>query len=73
MSRNTTLFDKVYELLKNWIFLGINIFHIDPRFINMSINNNYIHRRGNAVVLGVDMWNWKERKTSLWELLVEWY
>lgn len=39
----------------------------------MSINNNSIHRRGNTVVLGVDMWNWKERKTSLWELLVEWY
>lgn len=42
MSRNTTLYIKVYELLKNWIYLGINIFHIDPRFINMSINNNYI-------------------------------
>lgn len=42
MSRNTTLYIKVYELLKNWIYLGINIFHIDPRFKNMSINNNNI-------------------------------
>lgn len=42
MFRNIILYIKVYELLKNWIYLGINIFYIDFCFINMLINNNYI-------------------------------